>query len=168
MEPFKPLASITISGHEISNNLRLAIDLQFADAIWTIVWEKTVNVVKQWHIDVQNIDNLSIQSSNLLHEIVGKAVSQLLFAIITDECDQEAAIHTQVNCTDIDFKSKIQSGIVKPLLESYMAHGTACAQSEFAVDHLQIVQPNEHFDGRAGGERSTLPNIVRFDVKLCH
>lgn len=162
-----PVPSILISGQEIPNNLLLAVELEFDDDSWTIVWEKTVNVLKIWQIDVQHIDILNIQPPILLYETVEKAVLQLLFTIIMDECYQASILQTQINCTDIAFISTMRIDIVKPLLESYMANETKCAQSEFYIDHFESVQLNENFD-ESVLKRLDSSNIINFEVKLCH
>lgn len=163
----EPVPSILISGQEIPNNLLLAAELQFDDELWTIVWEKTVNILKIWQIDAQNIDTLNIQPSILFYETIEKSVLQLLFIIIMDECYQASILQTQINCTDIAFISTMQGDIVKPLLKSYTANETKCAQSKFYIDNFESVQLNGNFDETIL-KRLDSANIINFEVNLCH
>lgn len=163
----EPVPSIIISGQEISNNLIMSIDLQFGDELWTIVWEKTVSVLKMWHIDAQNIDTLNIQPPILLYAIVKRAILQLLFTITMDECYQASILETQINCTNIDFIASMRADIVEPLVKSYMANETKCVQFKFFIDNFERVQMNENFDETAL-KHTNSSNIINFEVKLCH
>lgn len=158
----EPVPSILISGRVISSNLLLAIDLQFGDDLWTIVWGKTVEVLRVWQIDIQNIDKLNIQPSISMYKMVEKSVLQLLFTIIMHECNR-ASNHQ----SDVDFISNLRDDIVKPLLKSFMTNETKCSQSVFYSDHFKMVQMGGNFD-KAELERVNLPNIISFDLKLCH
>lgn len=156
--------SLLISGHELSNNLLLAVDLQFGDDIWTIVWKKTVGILKMWQIDAQNVDALNISPPILMYKIVEKAVLQLVFTIIMEECYQASVRQTEIDCTDIDIVPKMKADIIKPLLKSFMTNGK-CVQAEFYIDHFKQVQTNGNFDQL---EHLNSSNIISFELKLCH
>lgn len=143
------------------------VELQFDDELWTIVWEKTMNLLKVWQIDARNIDTLNVQPSILLYELVNRSVLQLIFTIIMDECYQASILNTQINCTDVDFIQSMRADILKPLLKSYMANDTKCVQSEFFVENFERVQTIGNFNETAL-KHSNSPNIISFEVKLCH
>lgn len=167
----KPEPYIEISGHNISTNLLAVIDLQIDDEIWTIAWQKKLNLGKYWQIEVMNIDELDLEP-NELNEIIQKSMLQILSTILMEECYQAAIHGAEIDCFNTDFVGDLRTFVIMPLTKTYMSNERACAYAEFYTDHIAIREgePFEQTETEQLDQLKRQPSteFIGFDVKLCH